>query len=81
MRVSKYVTNASKTAVMDVTEFLRASLGSSTVHLHESQGGTRACACSGAGFYSQIGEEECDTEEQRSVVHFLWAEGLNAKDP
>jgi hypothetical protein len=24
--------------------------------------------------------EECTTEEQRSVVHFLWAKGLNAKD-
>jgi hypothetical protein len=24
--------------------------------------------------------EECTTEDQRSVVHFLWAKGLNAKD-
>jgi hypothetical protein len=24
--------------------------------------------------------EECNTEEQRSVVRFLWAKGLNAKD-
>jgi hypothetical protein len=24
--------------------------------------------------------EECTTEEQRSVVLFLWAKGLNAKD-
>jgi hypothetical protein len=24
--------------------------------------------------------EEYDTEEQRSVVHFLWAKGLNAED-
>jgi hypothetical protein len=24
--------------------------------------------------------EEYITEEQRSVVHFLWAKGLNAKD-
>jgi hypothetical protein len=24
--------------------------------------------------------EECSTEEQRSVVRFLWAKGLNAKD-
>jgi hypothetical protein len=23
--------------------------------------------------------EECSTEEQRSVVRFLWAKGLNAK--
>jgi hypothetical protein len=24
--------------------------------------------------------QEYNTEEQRSVVHFLWAKGLNAKD-
>jgi hypothetical protein len=24
--------------------------------------------------------EECTTDEQRSVVRFLWAKGLNAKD-
>jgi hypothetical protein len=24
--------------------------------------------------------EECTTEEQRSVVLFLWTKGLNAKD-
>jgi hypothetical protein len=24
--------------------------------------------------------EDCTTEEQRSVVRFLWAKGLNAKD-
>jgi hypothetical protein len=24
--------------------------------------------------------EECNIEEQRSVVRFLWAKGLNAKD-
>jgi hypothetical protein len=24
--------------------------------------------------------EECTNEEQHSVVHFLWAKGLNAKD-
>jgi hypothetical protein len=24
--------------------------------------------------------EECTFEEQRSVVHLLWAKGLNAKD-
>jgi hypothetical protein len=24
--------------------------------------------------------EECTTEQQRSVVRFLWANGLNAKD-
>jgi hypothetical protein len=40
-------------------------------------GSRRACACSKAGFNSQNGDR--DTEEQRSVVHFLWAKGLNAK--
>jgi hypothetical protein len=24
--------------------------------------------------------EECNTEEQRSVLHFLWAKGLSAND-
>jgi hypothetical protein len=24
--------------------------------------------------------EECNTEERRSVVRFLWGKGLNAKD-
>jgi hypothetical protein len=24
--------------------------------------------------------EECSTEKQRSVVHFLWAKGINVKD-
>jgi hypothetical protein len=24
--------------------------------------------------------EECNTEEQRSVVHFLWAKGLSEKN-
>jgi hypothetical protein len=24
--------------------------------------------------------QECITDEQHSVVHFLWAKGLNAKD-
>jgi hypothetical protein len=63
---------------MDVTGFLCVSLGSSTVHLHDSLGSRRACACSEAGFNSQNGD--CATEEQRSVVDFLWAKGLNVKD-
>jgi hypothetical protein len=35
-----------------------------------------------AGFSSENGTvlEDCSTEEQRSVVSFLWAKGLNAKD-
>jgi hypothetical protein len=55
-RGSKYVTNGSKTAVMDVMGFLCVSLGSSTVHLQDSLGSRRACACSEDGFSSQNGD-------------------------
>jgi hypothetical protein len=81
-RVSKYVTNGSKTAVMDVIGLLCASLGSSTVLLHDTLGSRRACACSEAGFSSHNGDNEAyTTEEQRSVVRFfLWAKVLSAKD-
>jgi hypothetical protein len=54
-RVSKYVTNGSKAAVMDVIGFLCVSLGSSTVQLQDCLGSRRACACSEAGFSSQNG--------------------------
>jgi hypothetical protein len=49
----KYVTNGSKTAVVDVIGFMCISLGSSTVQLYDSLGTRRACACSGDGFGSQ----------------------------
>jgi hypothetical protein len=55
-RVSKYVTNESKTAVIDVIGFLCVSPGSSTVQLHESLSSRRACACSEADFSSQNGD-------------------------
>jgi hypothetical protein len=55
-RVSKYVTNGSKTAVMDVIGFLCVSLGSSTVQNHESLGSRRACAGSEDDFCSQNGD-------------------------
>jgi hypothetical protein len=55
-RVSKYVTNGSKPAVMDVIGFLYVSLGSSTVELYDSVGSRRAYACSEAGFSSQNGD-------------------------
>jgi hypothetical protein len=55
-RVSKYVTNGSKTAVIDVLGFLCVSLGGSTVQLHGNLG-SLACACSEAGFSSQ--NDEC----------------------
>jgi hypothetical protein len=41
---------------MDVIGFLRVSLDSSTVQLHDSLGSGRACACSEAGFSSQNGD-------------------------
>jgi hypothetical protein len=41
---------------MDVIGFLCVSLGSSTIHLHDSLGRRRACACSEAGFSSQNGD-------------------------
>jgi hypothetical protein len=66
---------------MDVIGFLYVSLGSSIVQLHDSLGSRSACVCS-TGFISQNGDafEEYTTEEQSSIVIFLWAKGLNAKD-
>jgi hypothetical protein len=55
-RVSKYVTNGSKTAVMDVICFLCESLGSSTVQLHDSLGTRSVCTCSEADLSSQNGD-------------------------
>jgi hypothetical protein len=55
-RVSKQVTNGSKTAVTDVLGFLCVSLGSSTIQLHNSLGSRRARACSEVGFCSQNGD-------------------------
>jgi hypothetical protein len=49
-RVSKYVTNGSKTYVIDVIGFLCVSLGSSTVQLHDSLGSRQACTRLGTGF-------------------------------
>jgi hypothetical protein len=80
-RVSKWVTNESKTAEMKVISFLCVSLGSRTVQLHNSRGSRRAQACSLGGFSIQNGRaEECIAEEQLSVVRFVWTKGLNAKD-
>jgi hypothetical protein len=55
-RVSKQVTNGSKTAVTDVIDFLCVSLSSNTFQLHVSLGSRRAYACSEAGFSSQNGD-------------------------
>jgi hypothetical protein len=67
---------------MDVTGFLSASLSSNTVQLHDSLVSRHACAYSEAGFSSQNGDHVsgCTTEGQHSVVRFLWAKKLNAKD-
>jgi hypothetical protein len=64
---------------MDVLGFLCVSLSSSTIQLHNILGSICACTCSEAGFSSQNGDCH-STEEQRSVVRFLWAKGLDAKD-
>jgi hypothetical protein len=55
-RVSKQITDGSKTVVMDVTGFLCVSLGSSTVQLHDSIGSRHACTCSEADFGNQNGD-------------------------
>jgi hypothetical protein len=47
-------TNGSKTAVMDVIGFLRVSLDSRIIELHDSLGSR--CACSEASFGSQNGD-------------------------
>jgi hypothetical protein len=78
--VGKYVTNISKTAVMDVIGFLCVSLGSSTVQLHDSLGNRRACACSDAGLCSQNGERAWGIYYRRAAFccAFLWAKEFNA---
>jgi hypothetical protein len=80
-RVSKWVTNISKTAVMDVIGFVCVSLGSSTVQLHDRLWSRRACTCSEAGFSSLNGD--CTwVYYQRAACccAFLWAKRLHAKD-
>jgi hypothetical protein len=54
--VSKQVTNGSKTAVMDVIDFLCVLLCNNAVQLHDSLGSRRACSCSEAGFSSRNGD-------------------------
>jgi hypothetical protein len=57
-RVSIWVTNGSKTALMDVIGFLCVSLGSSTVQRHDSLRSRCACAYSEVVFSSQNGDHE-----------------------
>jgi hypothetical protein len=56
------------------------SLGSIIVQLHDSLGSRRtyAKALSIANMATVL--EECTIEEQRPVVRFLWAKGLNSKE-
>jgi hypothetical protein len=66
---------------MDVIGFLFVSLSSSIVWLHDSLGSRYACASLQLVSVVKMATvlKEYITEEQRSVVHFLWAKGLNAK--
>jgi hypothetical protein len=83
-KISKYVTNGSKTAVMDVIVFLCVSLGSSTVQLRDSLGSRRACACWEVTFGNQNDDRAWGVYYRRvafcCAFFFLWAKGLNAKD-
>jgi hypothetical protein len=81
-KVSKWVTNGSKTAIIDVIGFICVSLSSSTVQLHDNLGSRWACACSETGFSSQHGDHAWGVYYRRTsfCCAFLWAKGLNAKD-
>jgi hypothetical protein len=67
---------------MDVIGFLNVSLGSCTVLLHDSLGSRRAYVCSGLVSVVKMATvlEKYPIEEQRSVMLFVRAKGLNAKD-
>jgi hypothetical protein len=81
--VRNYVTNGSKTALMDVIAFLYVSLGSSTVQLRNRLSSRRMCACSEAIFSSQNGSHAFGVYYRRSefcYAFFLWAKWLTAKD-
>jgi hypothetical protein len=81
-RVSKWVTNVSKTAVMDLVGFLYVSVSSNTVQLHDSLGNRRACTCLETGFNSQYGDRAWGVFYRRTAFccAFLWANGRNIKD-
>jgi hypothetical protein len=66
---------------MDVIGFLRVSLGSSTVQLHDRLGSRSACAYSEARFSSQNGDRTWGVYYRWAAFccAFLWAKGLNAK--
>jgi hypothetical protein len=55
-RFKKIAVLCNKEPVMDVIGSLCVSLGSSTIHLHDSLGIRCACECTEAGFSSQNGD-------------------------
>jgi hypothetical protein len=82
-RVSKHITNGSKTAVIDVIGFLCVSLGSSTVQLHDSIRSRRTCLCLEAGFSSQNGDRAWGVYYWTAAfccAFFCEEKGLNSKD-
>jgi hypothetical protein len=70
--VSKYVTNGSKTAVMDAIGFLWLLLDSSTVELHDSLGSKTACAYSEVGFSSQNGDRPWGVYYRRAAFYYVF---------
>jgi hypothetical protein len=83
-RVTKLVTNMSKTAVMGAIGFQYVSLGSSTIQLYGSLGSRHACACSETASSSKNGDCASGVYYRRvaccCAFFFLWVKGLNAKD-
>jgi hypothetical protein len=62
---------------MDVIGFLCVSIGSSTVQV----AGAHVLVQRLVSIVKMVTVlEECSTEEQHSVIRFLWAKGLNAED-
>jgi hypothetical protein len=60
---------------MEVVCFLYVSLGGNTIQLRDSLGQVLVSVVKMAAVL-----KECITEEQRSVVLFLWKKGHNEKD-
>jgi hypothetical protein len=76
-RVSKYIRNGSKTAVMDVRVFLCVLLSCRTIQLHNSKGRRHTCmytymhTCSEAGFGSQNGDLAEGYTTENSVLLYV----------
>jgi hypothetical protein len=66
---------------MDVIGFLRVSLGISIVQLHDSLIAEAHEHVQRLVSVVKMATvlEDCTTEEQSSVVRFLWAKGLNTE--